>query len=106
MVLDLASIIANAEAQNAIKRLREENARLRQIIEPKNNQAVAEFETHSQTIDFLDAFAYAFKKSVREREENMFVMGFNQYASHCFFDSIIIELRLVDGKYKMIFRNK
>lgn len=92
----------NAELNYQVHKLKERQKEL----EHKQKQAVVEFKDKNEAHGFLEALAFCFNKSIRENEENILVFNYNEFFPNCFLDSLWVELRLVDGKYKMIFRNK
>lgn len=75
-------------------------------LESQPKQAEIIFKDTKDAIELLDALSYSFKNSVRSGKENCLVMGFNEISKNYYESSLWVELRLVDGNYKIIFRNK
>lgn len=87
-----------AELRNAQERIKE--------LEAQPKQAEVVFENVYKAQNFLDFLAWGFKKSLYNGEENTLIMGFHEYAKNLFKDSLWVDLKIVDGVYKIIFRNK
>ena len=95
----------NIEISILNKKLEAANSRIKEL-EEKSKSAEVIFDDVRSAHDFLDTLAWGFKKSLREGEENMLVIGFDKFADGCFHNSLWVELRHLFGKVKIIFRNK